>query len=103
MQSGTADRIADKIDIGGIFFKIVVVRRGQKLDGSAGAQIRATDADNDKHVGIRNNLLSGSLDSSKLFFIIINGQINPAYVIVAKACAAVQLVMSKLYLAGNTG
>jgi len=66
------------------------MRRFQKFNGCPGTQIRSTDPDGNKHIGILADAGRGSLDTGKFLFVIVDGQIHPAQKIVSRALAACQ-------------
>ena len=65
----------------------------QQLDSGTGAQVAATDADDNKYIGMGANPLCGGLNALDLFGGFGYGQIQPAQEIVAGAVAFGELVM----------
>ena len=54
-----------------------------QLNGGAGSQIGAADADNDKDLGIGTDALGGAADPAHLLCLLKGGQLQPAEEIVA--------------------
>ena len=58
-----------------------------QLNGSARAEVRAADADDDEHVGIRADALCGAADALQLLRLLKRGQLQPAEKIIAGTAA----------------
>ena len=58
-----------------------------QLDGSARAEVRAADADDDEHVGIRAGALRGAADALQLLRLLKRGQLQPTEKIIAGTAA----------------
>ena len=87
LQIGRADGITAEIDLGSlslILGKAVVEAVAQKLDGSSGTKIRTSDTNHKQNLGIALNLLRCSLNSGKLFFVVIDGKIDPSQEIISR-------------------
>ena len=65
----------------------VVVLALDQLNGSARAEVRAADADDDEHVGIRTDALRGAADALQLLRLLKRGQLQPAEEIIAGTAA----------------
>ncbi len=50
----------------------------EKLNGRPGSQVRAADANDDKHIGILLNPLGRGLNAGELLLVIVLGQSGPA-------------------------
>ena len=58
-----------------------------QLNGSARAEVRAADADDDEHVGIRTDALRGAADALQLLRLLKRGQLQPTEKIIAGTAA----------------
>ena len=65
----------------------IVVLALDQLNGSARAEVRAADADDDEHVGIRTDALCGAADALQLLRLLKRGQLQPAEKIIAGTAA----------------
>ena len=65
----------------------IVVLALDQLNGSARAEVRAADADDDEHVGIRTDALRGAADALQLLRLLKRGQLQPAEKIIAGTAA----------------
>ena len=81
---------------GGVLGQSVVVRAFQKLDHGARAEIAAADANDDKRLGVRLDLLCRSLNAGELFPVVIYRQVDPADEVIACAGAVYQCVKRSL-------
>ena len=98
VQVGRRDGVAGEEDLRGVFAGAVVHLALDGLDGGTGAQIGAADADDHQHVGIRTDLLGGSLDAGEFLFVIVDGEVHPAQEIVAGAGALFQQFVGRFHL-----
>ena len=86
---GRTNGIPNKINFGSFsdfFADGVVEAMSQKLNGGSCPEIGASDADNQKNIGIFLDFAGSFFDSGKFFLVVIYRQINPAKEIVAGAC-----------------
>ena len=74
---------------------------GQKLDRSPGAEIGATDTDDDQDVGILTDLGRGFADAGEFGLVILGRQVNPAEVVIPGAAFLVQLHVGDRDLGGD--
>ena len=65
----------------------IVVLALDQLNGSARAEVRASDADDDEHVGIRTDALRGAADALQLLRLLKRGQLQPTEKIIAGTAA----------------
>ena len=90
-----------KIDGGAILTQGIIEGAAQQLDGAAGAQVAAADADDNQHIGILPDLFGRRVDARQLLFIVVPRQGQPAVEITARAGVLPQLRRGRRHLGGH--
>ena len=88
--------VAGEINVRGVLGQSVVVRTLQQFNHGARAEIAAADANDDKRLGVRLDLLCRSLNAGELFPVVVYRQVDPADEVIACAGTVYQCVKRSL-------